>query len=73
MRGGIPVRVSNYEAHLIDKPTGNIIEKRRYSKVTAGMIGDCGHEHPTPEDAEQQCLAAMMAKYREARWPKKKA
>ena len=61
MSGENPVRVTNYEAHKIDRASGNVIEIKRYSKVTAGMIGDCGHEHPTEKDAEQ-CLAPMTAK-----------
>jgi hypothetical protein len=49
----------------------NSDDRIKYWCVSAGMIGHCGHEHPTPEDAKS-CLEPMEKKYRETRWPKKK-
>jgi hypothetical protein len=75
---GYPVRVSKIIQLRIEKGqkvthqnfnTFPVVET--YWQVTSTkLIGDCGHKHETEEEAEEQCLASMILKYRHTRWPK---
>jgi len=61
MRGGYPV-------HVCHVTTSNLCQ---FWQVRSSFV-TCPHRHRTQESAKK-CLPAMIEKYKELRWPKKKA
>jgi hypothetical protein len=49
-------------------PTGR---REEYWCAQAALVGSCGHRHPD-EDEAMGCLPDIEARYRAARWPKRK-
>ena len=72
-RGYPYVHVCHYIGVIFDKSTTppTCVGQKEWWAVDGGFIGRCGHNHKT-EEAAKKCLKPMLAKYRTARYPKRK-
>ena len=76
----MPYPVHVVHTQQLDIPTGIKLTLKNHRtfpiinefwQVTTKLVGDCGHEHTTEDEAREQCFDAMTNKWREARWGKK--